>query len=113
LPEDISKEKVSQWGRRVKGGKFLWIEPGWIDELGAIRDIITRHWRAPGREADGLPISVFVITRSPKHSNPFFRGQLDIPRANTWIYRHPGSISRGIILNRCRQLDDIQLISLE
>jgi hypothetical protein len=49
LREDISKEKVSQWGRRVKGGKFLWIEPAWIDELGAIRDIIKKALASAGK----------------------------------------------------------------
>ena len=42
LREDISKEKVSQRARRVKGAKFLWLEPAWIDELDAIRDLIKR-----------------------------------------------------------------------
>jgi iron(III) transport system substrate-binding protein len=42
LREDISKEKVSQRARRVKGAKFLWLEPAWIDELDGIRDLIKR-----------------------------------------------------------------------
>jgi iron(III) transport system substrate-binding protein len=42
LREDISKEKVNQRARRVKGAKFLWLEPAWIDELDAIRDLIKK-----------------------------------------------------------------------
>jgi ABC-type uncharacterized transport system YnjBCD substrate-binding protein len=42
LREDISKEKVSQRARRVKGAKFLWLEPAWIDELDGIRDLIKK-----------------------------------------------------------------------
>jgi len=40
LREDISKEKVSEWARRVKGAKFLWLDPASIGEIGAIRDTI-------------------------------------------------------------------------
>ena len=40
LREDISKEKVSEWARRVKGAKFLRLDPASIDEIGAIRDTI-------------------------------------------------------------------------
>lgn len=42
LREDISKEKVNQRARRVKGAKFLWLEPAWIDELDGIRDLIKK-----------------------------------------------------------------------
>jgi hypothetical protein len=42
LREDISKEKVNQRARRIKGAKFLWLEPAWIDDLDAIRDLIKR-----------------------------------------------------------------------
>jgi len=42
LREDIAKDKVSEWARRVKGGKYLWIDPAWIDELDAIRDIVKK-----------------------------------------------------------------------
>jgi ABC-type Fe3+ transport system substrate-binding protein len=42
LREDISKEKVSERARRVKGAKFLWLQPAWIDELDAIRDVIKK-----------------------------------------------------------------------
>jgi ABC-type Fe3+ transport system substrate-binding protein len=49
LREDISKEKVSEWARRVKGAKFLWLDPAWIDELGAIRDIIKKALAGAGK----------------------------------------------------------------
>jgi len=49
LREDISKEKVSEWARRVKGAKFLWLDPAWIDELGAIRDIIKKALAIAGK----------------------------------------------------------------
>lgn len=42
LREDISKEKVNERARRVKGAKFLWLNPAWIDDLDAIRDIIKK-----------------------------------------------------------------------
>jgi ABC-type Fe3+ transport system substrate-binding protein len=42
LREDISKEKVSEQARRVKGAKFLWLNPEWIEELDKIRDIIKK-----------------------------------------------------------------------
>jgi hypothetical protein len=32
--------KVSEWARRVKGAKFLRLDPASIDEIGAIRDTI-------------------------------------------------------------------------
>ena len=48
LREDISKEKVSEWARRVKGAKFLWLDPAWIDELGAIRDIVKKALASAG-----------------------------------------------------------------
>lgn len=49
LREDISKEKVSEWARRVKGAKFLWLDPAWIDELGAIRDVIKKALASAGK----------------------------------------------------------------
>jgi len=49
LREDISKEKVSERARRVKGAKFLWLNPAWIDELDAIRDIIKRALASAGK----------------------------------------------------------------
>ncbi len=49
LREDISKEKVSEWARRVKGAKFSWLDPAWIDELGAIRDIIKKALASAGK----------------------------------------------------------------
>jgi iron(III) transport system substrate-binding protein len=42
LREDISKEKVNTLARRVKGAKFLWLDPAWIEDLDAIRDIIKK-----------------------------------------------------------------------
>ena len=42
LREDISKEKVSERARRIKGAKFLWLNPEWIEELDKIRDIIKK-----------------------------------------------------------------------
>jgi iron(III) transport system substrate-binding protein len=42
LREDISKEKVNERARRVKGGKFLWLDPAWIGELDTIREIIKK-----------------------------------------------------------------------
>ena len=49
LREDISKEKVSERARRVKGAKFLWLNPEWIEELDAIRDIIKKALANKGR----------------------------------------------------------------
>jgi len=49
LREDISKEKVSERARRVKGAKFLWLNPAWIDELDAIRDIIKKALAGAGK----------------------------------------------------------------
>jgi iron(III) transport system substrate-binding protein len=42
LREDISKKKVSEQARRVKGAKFLWLNPEWIEELDKIRDLIKK-----------------------------------------------------------------------
>lgn len=42
LREDISKDKVAPLARRVKGAKFLWLDPAWINELDAIREIIKK-----------------------------------------------------------------------
>ena len=50
LREDISKEKVSDRARRIKGAKFLWLEPDWILELEAIRDIIKKGLASAGKE---------------------------------------------------------------
>jgi ABC-type Fe3+ transport system substrate-binding protein len=49
LREDISKEKVSRLARRVKGAKFLWLDPAWIEELGAIHDIIKKATAGKGK----------------------------------------------------------------
>jgi iron(III) transport system substrate-binding protein len=49
LREDISKEKVSESARRVKGAKFLWLNPAWIDDLDAIRDIIKKALANSGK----------------------------------------------------------------
>ena len=49
LREDISKEKVSERARRVKGAKFLWLNPEWIEELDSIRDIIKKALTNKGR----------------------------------------------------------------
>jgi ABC-type Fe3+ transport system substrate-binding protein len=42
LREDISKDKVSELGRRVKGGKYLWLKTEWIEEIDVIRDVIKK-----------------------------------------------------------------------
>ena len=42
LREDISKDKVSELGRRVKGGKYLWLKTEWIEEVDTIRDMIKK-----------------------------------------------------------------------
>ncbi len=42
LREDISKDKVSELGRRVKGGKYLWLKTEWIEEIDTIRDVIKK-----------------------------------------------------------------------
>jgi iron(III) transport system substrate-binding protein len=49
LREDISKEKVSRLARRVKGAKFLWLDPAWIEELGAIHDMIKKATAGKGK----------------------------------------------------------------
>ena len=49
LREDISKEKVSERARRIKGAKFLWLNPAWIDELDMIRDIIKKALASAGK----------------------------------------------------------------
>ncbi|MBM2803876.1 MAG: Extracellular solute-binding protein [Deltaproteobacteria bacterium] len=49
LREDISKEKVSERARRVKGAKFLWLNPEWIAELDTIRDIIKKALASAGK----------------------------------------------------------------
>jgi iron(III) transport system substrate-binding protein len=49
LREDITKEKVSERARRVKGAKFLWLNPEWIGELDAIREIIKKALASAGK----------------------------------------------------------------
>lgn len=49
LREDISKEKVSERARRVKGAKFLWLNPEWIEELDSIRDLIKKALASKGK----------------------------------------------------------------
>ncbi len=49
LREDISKDKVSERARRVKGAKFLWLDPAWIEELDAIRDIVKKGLASSGK----------------------------------------------------------------
>ena len=49
LREDISKDKVNERARRVKGAKFLWLNPAWIDELDAIRDVIKKALASTGK----------------------------------------------------------------
>jgi iron(III) transport system substrate-binding protein len=49
LREDISKEKVSDRARRVKGAKFLWLKPEWIEELDSIREIIKQALASTGK----------------------------------------------------------------
>ena len=49
LREDISKDKVSERARRVKGAKFLWLNPAWIDDLDTIRDIIKKALASAGK----------------------------------------------------------------
>jgi ABC-type Fe3+ transport system substrate-binding protein len=47
LREDISKDKVSELGRRVKDGKYLWLKTEWIEEIDTIRDLIKKA--VPGK----------------------------------------------------------------
>jgi iron(III) transport system substrate-binding protein len=49
LREDISKEKVNERARRIKGAKFLWLNPAWIDDLDVIRDIIKKALASAGK----------------------------------------------------------------
>ncbi len=42
LREDIPKDKVSDLGRRIKGGKYLWLKTEWIEEIDSIRDLIKK-----------------------------------------------------------------------
>ena len=49
LREDISKEKVSEQARRVKGTKFLWLNAEWNEELDKIRDIIKKALANKGK----------------------------------------------------------------
>ena len=49
LREDISKEKVNERARRIKGAKFLWLNPAWIEDLDTIRDIIKKALASAGK----------------------------------------------------------------
>ena len=49
LRDDISKEKVSERARRVKGAKFLWLKAEWIEELDKIRDLIKKSLPEGGK----------------------------------------------------------------
>jgi iron(III) transport system substrate-binding protein len=49
LREDISKEKVSDQARRVKGAKFLSLKPEWIEDLDPIHDIIKKALASAGK----------------------------------------------------------------
>jgi ABC-type Fe3+ transport system substrate-binding protein len=49
LREDISKDKVSERARRIKGAKFLWLNPEWIEELDKIRDLIKKSLPDSGK----------------------------------------------------------------
>lgn len=49
LREDISKEKVNPRARRIKGAKFLWLDPAWIDELDSIRELIKKALAGAGK----------------------------------------------------------------
>jgi iron(III) transport system substrate-binding protein len=49
LREDISKDQVSERARRVKGAKFLWLKPEWIEDLDTIRDIIKKALASKGK----------------------------------------------------------------
>jgi iron(III) transport system substrate-binding protein len=49
LREDISKEKVSERARRVRGAKFLWLNPEWIEELDTIRELIKKALASAGK----------------------------------------------------------------
>ncbi len=49
LREDISKDKVSERARRVRGAKFLWLDPAWIEELESIRNIIKQALASAGK----------------------------------------------------------------
>ena len=49
LREDISKEKVNERARRVKGGKYLWLDPAWIEDLDTIRGIIKTALASAGK----------------------------------------------------------------
>jgi len=49
LREDISKERVNERARRVKGGKYLWLDPAWIEDLDTIRGIIKTALASAGK----------------------------------------------------------------
>ena len=49
LREDIPKEKVNERARRIKGAKFLWLNPAWIEDLDTIRDIIKKALASAGK----------------------------------------------------------------
>ena len=44
---------MSERARRVKGAKFLWLNPEWIGELDAIRDIIKKALASAGKGKQG------------------------------------------------------------
>jgi len=50
LREDISKQKVNERARRVKGGEFLWLDPAWIGDLDKIRGIIKSALASAAKE---------------------------------------------------------------
>ena len=49
LREDISKEKVSDLARRVKGGKYLILKTEWIEEVDTIRELIRKALAEAGK----------------------------------------------------------------
>jgi len=40
---------VNERARRVKGAKFLWLNPAWIDDLEPIRDLIKKALAGTGK----------------------------------------------------------------
>jgi hypothetical protein len=40
---------VAESARRFKGGKFLWLNPEWINELDTIRDVIKKALASSGK----------------------------------------------------------------
>lgn len=49
LREDISKEKVSDLARRIKGGKYLILKTEWIEEVDTIRELIRKALAEAGK----------------------------------------------------------------